>query len=95
MIDELQGPVAQGRTIQETIEIAHDLARNLIYAQSGVSVTPLTTAGDALDYRIIIASLWGHRPTFDTARSSFGYRNSGRNSTVERVATIRHGSARL
>ena len=28
--DEVQGLVAQGRTIQETIEIARDIAKNLI-----------------------------------------------------------------
>jgi predicted RNase H-like HicB family nuclease len=32
--DEMQGLVAQGRTIQETIEIARDVAKKLIEAQS-------------------------------------------------------------
>jgi predicted RNase H-like HicB family nuclease len=32
--DEIQGLVAQGRTISETIEIARDVARKLIEAQS-------------------------------------------------------------
>jgi predicted RNase H-like HicB family nuclease len=32
--DEVQGLVAQGRTIQETIEIARDVAKKLIEAQS-------------------------------------------------------------
>ncbi len=31
---EVQGLVAQGRTIQETIEIARDVAKKLIEAQS-------------------------------------------------------------
>jgi predicted RNase H-like HicB family nuclease len=32
--DEVQGLVAQGRTIQETIEIAGDVAKRLIEGQS-------------------------------------------------------------
>ena len=39
--DEVQGLVAQGRTIQETIEIARDVARKLIEAQSGTSTAHL------------------------------------------------------
>jgi predicted RNase H-like HicB family nuclease len=31
--DDIQGLVAQGRTIWETLEIAHDVARKLIEAQ--------------------------------------------------------------
>jgi len=33
-IDEIQGLVAQGRTIQETIEIARDVAWRLLEARS-------------------------------------------------------------
>ena len=33
--DEVQGLVAQGRTIQETIEIARDIAEKLIKVQAG------------------------------------------------------------
>ena len=32
--DDIQGLVAQGRTINETIEIARDIARKLMEAQS-------------------------------------------------------------
>jgi predicted RNase H-like HicB family nuclease len=32
--DEIQGLVAQGRTIQDTLEIAHDVARKLLEAQT-------------------------------------------------------------
>jgi predicted RNase H-like HicB family nuclease len=32
--DEVQGLVAQGRTIKETIEIARDVAKKLVEAQS-------------------------------------------------------------
>jgi predicted RNase H-like HicB family nuclease len=38
--DEVQGLVAQGRTIQETIEIARDVAKKLIEAQSGSTAAP-------------------------------------------------------
>jgi predicted RNase H-like HicB family nuclease len=33
--DEIQGLVAQGRTITETLEIARDVAKKLIEAQEG------------------------------------------------------------
>ncbi len=48
--DELQGLVAQGRTIAETLEIARDVARKLIEAQSQVSLPPL---GDQLEYPLV------------------------------------------
>lgn len=54
--DEVQGLVAQGRTIQETIEIARDVAKKLIEAQSGESSTPLKPAREAFDYPLIIAT---------------------------------------
>lgn len=34
--DELQGLVAQGRTVAETLEIARDVARKLLEAQSRI-----------------------------------------------------------
>ncbi len=33
--DEVQGLVAQGRTVSETLEIARDVARKLLEAQAG------------------------------------------------------------
>lgn len=54
--DEVQGLVAQGRTIQETIEIARDIAKKLIEAQSGTSISRLAPAGEAFDYPLIIAT---------------------------------------
>ena len=50
--DEVQGLIAQGRTIQETIEIARDVARRLIESQAN----PLTLvpAGDSFDYPLIV-----------------------------------------
>jgi predicted RNase H-like HicB family nuclease len=54
--DEVQGLVAQGRTIQETIEIARDVARKLIEAQSAASRASLPAAGDLFDYPLIVAT---------------------------------------
>ena len=39
--DEVQGQVAQGRTIQETIDIARDVAKKLMEAQAGSLAAPL------------------------------------------------------
>ena len=54
--DEVQGLVAQGRTIQETIEIARDVAKKLIEAQSDASTASLPPARDAFDYPLIVAT---------------------------------------
>jgi predicted RNase H-like HicB family nuclease len=51
--DDVQGLVAQGRTIQETIEIARDVARKLIEAQAGIS---LPTIAESFDYSVIVAT---------------------------------------
>lgn len=52
--DEIQGLVAQGRTIQETIEIARDLAKKLIEAQSGPRTAGLSPVREAFDYPLIV-----------------------------------------
>lgn len=52
--DDVQGLVAQGRTIQETIEIARDVARKLIEAQSDAAALP--PVREAFDYPLIVAS---------------------------------------
>ena len=54
--DEVQGLVAQGRTIQETIEIARDVAKKLIEAQTVDSTTPLLPAREVFDYPLIVAT---------------------------------------
>ena len=53
--DEVQGLVAQGRTIQETIEIARDIAKKLIEARPTPSA-PLPPAQEAFDYPLIVAT---------------------------------------
>jgi predicted RNase H-like HicB family nuclease len=52
--DDVQGLVAQGRTIQETIEIARDVAKKLIEAQSDSSTPPLPPAGEAFDCPLVV-----------------------------------------
>ncbi len=53
--EEVQGLIAQGRTIQETLEIARDVAKKLIEARHEREETsPLSPAGDAMDYPLIV-----------------------------------------
>ena len=57
--NEVQGLVAQGRTIQETIEIARDVAKKLIEAQgenqeTGKYQTSLPAARDVFDYPLVV-----------------------------------------
>ncbi len=47
--DEVQGLVAQGRTIQESVEIARDVAKKLIEAQSGSGAVSLPPASEVFD----------------------------------------------
>ena len=54
--DEVQGLVAQGRTIQETIEIARDIAKKLIEAQSGATRALLAPVSEAFDYSLIVGT---------------------------------------
>jgi predicted RNase H-like HicB family nuclease len=54
---DIQGLVAQGRTIQETLEIARDVARKLLEAQgAGAPNVTLAPARDAFDYPLIIGT---------------------------------------
>lgn len=55
--DEGQGLVAQGRTIQETVEIARDVARRLIESQAGSnpgSASSLRPAHEEFDDPLIV-----------------------------------------
>ena len=54
--DAVQGLVAQGRTIQETLEIARDVAKKLIEARSDSNAAPLAPADEEFDYPLIIAT---------------------------------------
>lgn len=51
--EDLQGLVAQGRTVTETLEIARDVAKKLIEAQSE---NTLKSIGDRLDYPLIVST---------------------------------------
>jgi predicted RNase H-like HicB family nuclease len=51
--DNIQGLIAQGRTISETIEIAKDVAKKLIEAQEE-HIPNLIALSDNFDYPIVI-----------------------------------------
>ena len=53
--DSIPGLVAQGRTISETIEIARDVAKKLLEAQSEQeSSIKLTDIEEAFDYPLVL-----------------------------------------
>lgn len=54
--DDVQGLIAQGRTIQETIEIARDVAKKLIESQAGAAGTRLPNVAESFDYPVIVAT---------------------------------------
>ena len=55
--DDVQGLVAQGRTVAETLEIAREVARKLIEAQhERQSDLTLPAVGDALDLPLIVGT---------------------------------------
>lgn len=49
--DEIQGLVAQGRTVSETIDIARDVARKLIESQENLN---LPEVEEQFDYPLIV-----------------------------------------
>ena len=54
--DDIQGLVAQGRTIAETIEIARDIVKKLLEAEDvsgGISKVP-KDAGVKFDYPLVV-----------------------------------------
>jgi predicted RNase H-like HicB family nuclease len=52
--DDIQGLVAQGRTIQETLEIARDVAKKLLEAQDGKIIPLPESAADSFDYPLVV-----------------------------------------
>ncbi|HLY55131.1 MAG TPA: hypothetical protein VKS60_06220 [Stellaceae bacterium] len=52
--DEVQGLIAQGRTIQETIEIARDVAKKLIELRDEIGDAQLSPAAESFDYPLIV-----------------------------------------
>ncbi|MBI3345092.1 MAG: type II toxin-antitoxin system HicB family antitoxin [Gammaproteobacteria bacterium] len=54
--DELPGLVAQGRTVTETLEIARDVAKKLLEAQTErQGPLHLQEAGDSFDYPLVVS----------------------------------------
>jgi len=53
--DEVQGLIAQGRTLQETVEIARDVAKKLIESQTDVTDATLSPLRESFDYPLIVA----------------------------------------
>lgn len=51
--NDIQGLLAQGRTIAETIEIAKDVAKKLIESQENIQST-LETTEDEFDYPMVV-----------------------------------------
>lgn len=52
--DDIQGLIAQGRTIAETIEIARDVAKKLLEAQTEEQVNKLIPFNNRFDYPLVI-----------------------------------------
>ena len=53
--DDIQGLVAQGRTISETLEIARDVAKKLIEEQ-GFPAVNLGAINDSFEYPLIVGT---------------------------------------
>ena len=52
--DDVQGLIAQGRTIQETLEIARDVAKKLMESQAEADDGHLPAARESFDYPLIV-----------------------------------------
>jgi predicted RNase H-like HicB family nuclease len=53
--DDIQGLIAQGRTIQETIEIARDVVKKLIELRDGDdAASTLVPTTDMFDYPLVV-----------------------------------------
>lgn len=50
--DDVQGLIAQGRTIQETIEIARDVAKKLLEQRTDAKMLP--PAHEAFDFPLVV-----------------------------------------
>jgi predicted RNase H-like HicB family nuclease len=53
--DDVQGLVAQGRTVQETLEIARDVARKLMESGAGMAER-LPPVRESFDCSVIVAT---------------------------------------
>jgi predicted RNase H-like HicB family nuclease len=54
--EDIPGLIAQGRTVTETLEIARDVAKNLLEAQAErQDPIHLKEAGDSFDYPLVVS----------------------------------------
>jgi predicted RNase H-like HicB family nuclease len=54
--DDIQGLIAQGRTLQETIEIARDVAKKLLESQTDFANNLLTPLRESFDYPLVVGT---------------------------------------
>jgi len=52
--DTIQGLIAQGRTVAETLEIARDVAKKLLEAQEEEQIDNLPVLSEKFDYPLVI-----------------------------------------
>ncbi len=52
--DDVQGLVAQGRTVAETMEIARDVARRLLESQEERNQKPVAPLSDSFDCSLVV-----------------------------------------
>ena len=52
--DDIQGLVAQGRTVAETMEIARDVARKLLESQEERNQKPAVPLSDSFDCSLVV-----------------------------------------
>ena len=53
--DDIQGLVAQGRTVSETLEIARDVVRKLLEAQKERQSELPPTVSECFDYPLVVS----------------------------------------
>lgn len=55
--EQIQGLVAQGRTVSETLEIARDVVRKILEARAERNLTfELPTVKESFDYPLVVGS---------------------------------------
>jgi predicted RNase H-like HicB family nuclease len=52
--DDVQGLVAQGRTVTETLEIARDVAKKIIEAGENHNTNTISPITNSFDYQLVI-----------------------------------------
>ncbi len=54
--DQIQGLVAQGRTVAETLEIARDVAKKLLEERADIVQSSLHPIQEHFDYPLVVAA---------------------------------------